>query len=61
MKVSRHACRSAYMPVKDSFDGDLCEQFVQLSAEKARQIANDLDRTPGEVLKKLEDVRNKII
>lgn len=34
---------------------------LQLSSEKQRSIAEELDRTPGEVLKKLEDVRNKIL
>jgi hypothetical protein len=26
-----------------------------------RKIADELDRTPGEILKKLEDIRNRII
>lgn len=34
---------------------------VQLPPEKQKNIAEELDRTPGEVLKKLEDVRNKIL
>ncbi|KAK2076313.1 hypothetical protein QBZ16_000837 [Prototheca wickerhamii] len=55
------AFRSAYYPVKDVIDGDLCELFVRLSPDKQRQIAAELDRTPGEVLKKLEDIRNRII
>jgi hypothetical protein len=28
---------------------------------KQKSIAEELDRTPGEVLKKLEDIRNKIV
>ncbi|KAL4425697.1 hypothetical protein ABPG75_009713 [Micractinium tetrahymenae] len=55
------AYRSFYFPVKDVVDGDLCEQFPQLPADKARGVAEELDRTPGEVLKKLEDIRNRII
>ncbi len=47
--------------LQDVVDGDLCEQFSQLSADKQRAVATELDRTPGEVLKKLEDMRNKII
>jgi splicing factor 3B subunit 3 len=42
-------------------DGDLCEQFPSLPADMQRKIADELDRTPGEILKKLEDIRNKII
>lgn len=47
--------------MKDVVDGDLCEQYPQLPSDKQRQVAEELDRTPGEVLKKLEDVRNRII
>ncbi|XP_034602469.1 spliceosome-associated protein 130 A-like [Setaria viridis] len=55
------AYRSAYFPPLDVIDGDLCEQYPSLSADMQRKIADVLDRTPGEILKKLEDVRNKII
>jgi splicing factor 3B subunit 3 len=55
------AYRGMYFPVKDVIDGDLCEQYSQLPADKQRSIAEELDRTPGEVLKKLEDIRNKIL
>ncbi|ERN13109.1 hypothetical protein AMTRI_Chr11g93760 [Amborella trichopoda] len=55
------AYRSAYFPVKDVIDGDLCEQFPTLAPDLQRKIADELDRTPGEILKKLEDVRNRII
>ncbi|KAK9824249.1 hypothetical protein WJX72_008915 [[Myrmecia] bisecta] len=55
------AYRGYYYPVKDVIDGDLCEQFSQMAPEKQRSIAEELDRTPGEVLKKLEDIRNKIL
>ncbi|KAJ0981090.1 hypothetical protein J5N97_009345 [Dioscorea zingiberensis] len=55
------AYRSAYFPVKDVIDGDLCEQYPTLPPDMQRKIADELDRTPGEILKKLEDVRNKII
>ena len=34
---------------------------LQLTAAKQRSIAEELERTPGEVLKKLEDIRNKIL
>ena len=55
------AYRSAYFPVRHVVDGDLCEQYAALPADKQRSIAAELDRTPGEVLKKLEDVRNKVL
>lgn len=57
------AYRSAYAPVKDVVDGDLCAGgFGRLSVEKQRSIALDLDRSgPGEVIKKLEDMQNRII
>lgn len=47
--------------VKDVVDGDLCEQFPQMPADKQRAIAEELERTPGEVLKKLEDLRNALL
>ena len=47
--------------LQDVIDGDLCEQFPTLPPDLQRKIADELDRTPGEILKKLEDVRNKII
>ncbi|CAN1257722.1 Spliceosome-associated protein 130 B [Linum perenne] len=55
------AYRSSYFPVKDVIDGDLCEQFPTLPLDVQRKIADELDRTPGEILKKLEEVRNKIV
>lgn len=49
------------MHVQDVIDGDLCEQYPALAPDLQRKIADELDRTPGEILKKLEDIRNKII
>lgn len=54
------AFRSSYFPVKDVIDGDLCEQFTTLAADLQRRIAEDMDRTPSEILKKLEDLRAKV-
>ena len=34
---------------------------LQAPAEKQQSIAEELDRTPGEVLKKLEDIRNRVL
>jgi splicing factor 3B subunit 3 len=50
--------RSFYAPVKHTIDGDLCERFASLSAAKQKEFAADIDRTPAEILKKLEDTRN---
>ena len=35
--------------------------FAQITFDKQKAIAEELDRNPGEVLKKLEDVRNRIL
>ncbi|KAI8373001.1 CPSF A subunit region-domain-containing protein [Radiomyces spectabilis] len=51
------AYRSFYVPVKSVVDGDLCEQFNLLPAEKRRMIADELDRSVSEVQKKIEDMR----
>jgi len=51
--------RSSYSPLKASVDGDLCEQFNSLDFAKRKSIAEELDRTPAEVSKKLEDIRTR--
>ena len=43
------------------FPGPSVEQFTTLDASKQRAIADELDRTPGEVAKKLEDMRNRLM
>mmetsp|Transcript_5908 Transcript_5908/g.9597 ORF Transcript_5908/g.9597 Transcript_5908/m.9597 type:complete len:1230 (-) Transcript_5908:259-3948(-) len=53
--------RSYYYPVKEVIDGDLCETYTSLPYDKQRAIADELDRTPAEVAKKLEDIRNLIL
>jgi splicing factor 3B subunit 3 len=53
--------RSFYQPVSNTIDGDLCEQFSLLRADVQKNLANELDKTPAEVIKKLEDIRNRII
>lgn len=35
-------------------DGDLCNEYRLLSMQKQAQIAQELDRTTSEVLKKIE-------
>lgn len=49
--------RGYYTPVKAVVDGDLCETFARLPGSKQSAIAGELDRTVGEVLKKLEQLR----
>lgn len=49
--------RGYYAPVKAVVDGDLCERFAWLPAARQSAIAGDLDRTVGEVLKKLDGLR----
>jgi splicing factor 3B subunit 3 len=46
---------------QDVVDGDLCEAFASLPAARQKAVAADLERTPGEVAKKLEDVRNRVL
>lgn len=51
------AYRSYYIPNRSVVDGDLCEQYNSLPADKKRMIAEELDRTVAEVQKKIEDMR----
>ncbi|KAJ6220955.1 hypothetical protein RDWZM_006767 [Blomia tropicalis] len=53
------AYRSFYFPVKNIIDGDLCEQYNSIEFGKQRTIAQELDRVPAEVSKKLEDMRTQ--
>jgi len=43
--------------VKAVVDGDLCEMYAKLPGSKQIAIAGELDRTVGEVLKKLDQLR----
>ena len=38
-------------------DGDLCEMFSRLPPSRQNVTATELDRTVGEVIKKLEQLR----
>lgn len=51
--------RCYYFPVKNVIDGDLCEQFNSMDPIKQKSVAEELDRTPAEVSKKLEDIRTR--
>ena len=50
--------RSSFVPVKETVDGDLCEEFGLLPADVQRRIAEGLDYTPEQIVKKLEDLRS---
>jgi splicing factor 3B subunit 3 len=39
----------------------MCEQYNLLSGVKKSQIAEELDRTPAEIQKKIEDMRIRAI
>lgn len=53
--------RSYFIPVKDVVDGDLCEAFASLPPSRQKALAADLERTPLDVTKKLEDTRSRIL
>ena len=53
--------RSYYAPVMHVVDGDLCDAFNGLSHDEQVKIAERLDRTVGEIMKKLEDTRNLLL
>lgn len=46
---------------QDVIDGDLCEQFPSLPYDKQKLVAAGLDRSVEEVVKKLEDTRNRLL
>jgi len=49
--------RSYYAPCKQVVDGDLCEQYAKLDLATQSKIAKEMDRTPLEVAKRIEDAR----
>lgn len=51
------AYRGYYVPQKAAIDGDLCESFAKLPQQKQANIAEELGRSVGEVMKKLENTR----
>jgi splicing factor 3B subunit 3 len=55
------AFRSAYFPVRAVADGDLCAQFPSMPVARQREVALALERTPGDVLRKVEDARNRVL
>ena len=55
------AYRGSYFPVKNVVDADLCEQFARLPSSVQKRIADDMERTPSEVVRKLEDLRSLVV
>ncbi|KAL3806325.1 hypothetical protein ACHAXA_001065, partial [Cyclostephanos tholiformis] len=53
--------RSYYAPVRHIVDGDLCDAYIQLPYDAKQKIAEQLDRSVGEVMKKLEDIKNALL
>jgi splicing factor 3B subunit 3 len=52
--------RSYYAPALHVIDGELCEAFNSLPHDKQAKIAAELERSPGDIMKKLEDTRNAL-
>ena len=55
------AYRSYYAPIKHVIDGDLRDAYIMLPYDEKQKIAERLDRTVGEVVKKLEETRNALL
>lgn len=53
--------RSYYAPIKHVIDGDLCDAYNLLPYDEKQKIAERLDRSVGEVVKKLEETRNALL
>ncbi|CAH8635106.1 unnamed protein product [Schistosoma margrebowiei] len=51
--------RSQHYPVRNVIDGDLCEIFNSLEGTKQRSIAEEMDKTPSDIAKRLEDIRTR--
>ncbi|KAH8863280.1 Splicing factor 3B subunit 3 [Schistosoma japonicum] len=51
--------RSQHYPVRNVIDGDLCEIFNSLEGSKQRSIAEEMDKTPSDIAKRLEDIRTR--
>ncbi|CAJ0575322.1 unnamed protein product, partial [Mesorhabditis spiculigera] len=51
--------RSYYHPCKSVIDGDMCEQYSMIDPQKQKSIAEELGKSPNELIKKLEDIRTR--
>ncbi len=52
--------RGYYVPVKGVIDGDLCERFSLLPADKKAMIAAEVDREVREIEKKISEMRTRV-
>jgi splicing factor 3B subunit 3 len=52
--------RGSFAPVAQVIDGDLCEAFSLLAPDRQGEVADALERSPAEVSKRLEDLRNRV-
>lgn len=52
-------CVLTWVLLQNVIDGDLCEQYNSMDPHKQKSVAEELDRTPPEVSKKLEDIRTR--
>lgn len=46
---------------QDVIDGDICEMYGSLEYARQKRIAEELDRTPADVLRRLEEMRNRLL
>lgn len=53
--------RSYYAPTRHILDGDLCDEYNRLPYDVKQKIAEQLDRSVREVLKKLLDTKNRLL
>jgi splicing factor 3B subunit 3 len=53
--------RSYYAPTRHILDGDLCDEYNRLPYDVKQKIAEQLDRSVREVLKKLLDTKNGLL
>eukprot|EP01062_Namystynia_karyoxenos_P074082 TRINITY_DN70920_c0_g1_i1.p1 TRINITY_DN70920_c0_g1~~TRINITY_DN70920_c0_g1_i1.p1 ORF type:complete len:1217 (+),score=407.47 TRINITY_DN70920_c0_g1_i1:127-3777(+) len=53
--------RSYYAPVRNVVDGDFCELYSTLPYSTQQEIAEELNRLPNDVKKRLEEIRNKVL
>lgn len=51
------AYRGYYVPQKAVIDGDLCEAYANLPQQKQANVAEELGRSIGEVMKKIDSIR----
>ena len=50
--------RSYFHPLKNVVDSDLCERYSLLPLDKQKEFAEDVGRSPSDIIKKLEEIRN---